>query len=68
MMTVCRYASAIAVFLVVSLTPRSCSDLSEEAMAADEPKATVVNETVHAEAENENDTSSNLGDVYDIGS
>lgn len=46
MMTACRYGCAILVFLVVSLTPRSCTDVSEPAVAAEEAKATVVNETV----------------------
>ena len=46
MMTACRYGCAIIVFLFASLTPTSCSDVSEPAVAADKPPSTVVSETV----------------------
>lgn len=68
MMTVCRYTCAIIVFLGVSLTPRSCSDVNEQAMAADDPKATVVSESNRTDAEADDQESSDLGQVYDIGS
>ena len=46
MMTACRYACAVLVFIFVSLTPTSCSDVSEPAVAAEEANATVISETV----------------------
>ncbi len=67
MMTVCRYTCAIVVFLAVSLTPRGCSDVSEQTMAADDPNATVVSETIRTDA-GEDQESSDAGAVYDIGS
>ena len=70
MMTVCRYACAVVVFLVVSLTPRSCSDVSEPAMAADEATSTVVSEKVHTRGDVErlHDQRLDVAEVNEIGS
>lgn len=61
MMTACRYACAIVVFLVASLTPTSCSDVSERAEVT---SATVVSETVRAG----DDSIERVGEGQEIGS
>src|SRR5690606_24715262 len=68
MMTVCRYASAVAIFLVVSLTPRSCADISEPAMAAEEPVKSVVNETVHQPVDEASLEIEDVAEAIEIGS
>lgn len=42
MMTFCRYASAVVILIVASLTPTSCSDVAEPAIAAEEAEIKFV--------------------------
>lgn len=46
MMTLSRYMCAVVVLIVASLTPSSCSDIGEQAMAFEQYETVVLDEAV----------------------